>query len=241
MRTDTTANDNDTVITRMDPVVKFSPRIPQESTVTADMQKRMSALYWNICAVLPEDKKQIIQFVDVSKSGDGSMIVLQFVRTLTSAFAKSVLLLDATFKSEHISYFNLNQERKWENILRGRESITALPQAVVNTNLSVAAFTINGKPITSLVDVQQLRFYLKQLQKKFDLIVIDTSSPEFSFDSIALSCMTQGSVMIVESEKTRWQVADNIKNHIEKSGGKIIGVFVNKRKHYIPQFIYRFL
>jgi Mrp family chromosome partitioning ATPase len=53
--------------------------------------------------------------------------------------------------------------------------------------------------------------------------------------------MTQGTVMIVESEKTRWQVAEKIKSNIEKIGGKVIGIFVNKRKHYIPQFIYKFL
>jgi Mrp family chromosome partitioning ATPase len=226
---------------RSDTIVTLYSRPPQEPTVAVEMQKRMAALYWNICTVLPENENRIIHFIDASKSSDGFIVVRQFVKTLTSAFAKSVLLLDATFKSEHLRYFNLHQDKGWENILRGRESITALAQPIPNTNLSVASFTVNAKPITSIIDIQQLRIYLKQLQQHFDLIVIDTSSPELSFDGIALSSMTQGTVMIVESEKTRWQVAENIKSHIEKSGGKVIGIFVNKRKHYIPQFIYKFL
>jgi Mrp family chromosome partitioning ATPase len=44
---------------------------------------------------------------------------------------------------------------------------------------------------------------------------------------------------VLEAEKTRWPVAENTKQMIEKNGGKVLGVVLNKRQFYIPDFIYR--
>ena len=41
------------------------------------------------------------------------------------------------------------------------------------------------------------------------------------------------------SEKTRWQVADEVKERIQRHGGSVLGVVLNKRRHIIPGFIYK--
>ena len=47
-----------------------------------------------------------------------------------------------------------------------------------------------------------------------------------------------GVVLVLEAEKTRWQVADKARESIENHGGKVLGVVLNKRRYYIPDFIY---
>ena len=48
-------------------------------------------------------------------------------------------------------------------------------------------------------------------------------------------------VIFVEAEKTRWQVALAAKEKIIKHGGNILGIVFNRRRYYIPRFIYRHL
>jgi len=48
-----------------------------------------------------------------------------------------------------------------------------------------------------------------------------------------------GVVVVVEAEKTRWQVVENLKQKIENRGGNILGIVFNKRRFYIPDSIYR--
>jgi len=48
-----------------------------------------------------------------------------------------------------------------------------------------------------------------------------------------------GVVLVVEAEKTRWQVVESLKEKIENSGGNILGMVFNKRRFYIPENIYR--
>ncbi len=50
--------------------------------------------------------------------------------------------------------------------------------------------------------------------------------------------MVDGVIIVVEAEKTRWQVALSLKEKIINNGGNILGLVFNKRQYYIPQFIY---
>jgi len=48
-----------------------------------------------------------------------------------------------------------------------------------------------------------------------------------------------GVVLVILSEKTRKQVAQKAKREIEEAGGHILGVVLNKRKYYIPKWLYK--
>ena len=76
------------------------------------------------------------------------------------------------------------------------------------------------------------------MKEKFDLILIDSSSDASNFEIIALSSNVDGVVLVVEAGKTRRHVAESVKKKIEASGGLILGVVLNKRRYYIPGFLY---
>jgi Mrp family chromosome partitioning ATPase len=46
-------------------------------------------------------------------------------------------------------------------------------------------------------------------------------------------------ILVIEAEKTRWEVARKAKEELEKAGATILGAVLNKRKYYIPRSIYR--
>jgi Mrp family chromosome partitioning ATPase len=48
-----------------------------------------------------------------------------------------------------------------------------------------------------------------------------------------------GVIFVVEAEKTRWPVALAAKEKIVSHGGNILGMVFNKRRFYIPEFVYR--
>jgi Mrp family chromosome partitioning ATPase len=48
-----------------------------------------------------------------------------------------------------------------------------------------------------------------------------------------------GVMLIIESGKTRKQVALKAKQELENAGAKVLGVILNRRKQYIPGWIYK--
>jgi len=60
-----------------------------------------------------------------------------------------------------------------------------------------------------------------------------------SSDGFGFSDKVDGVVILVEAEKTRWQVADNTRMRILEQGGKVLGVVLNNRRHIIPKCVYK--
>ena len=76
---------------------------------------------------------------------------------------------------------------------------------------------------------------------RFDLIIIDTPPATLFPDGLALVRQVDGVVLVFEAERTRWPVTLSVKKNILKNGGKILGVVFNKRRFYIPQWLYKWL
>jgi Mrp family chromosome partitioning ATPase len=50
-----------------------------------------------------------------------------------------------------------------------------------------------------------------------------------------------GVVMVVQAEKTRWEVAQSARQRMEHDKVKILGVVLNKRQMHIPEWAYKML
>jgi uncharacterized protein involved in exopolysaccharide biosynthesis/Mrp family chromosome partitioning ATPase len=79
------------------------------------------------------------------------------------------------------------------------------------------------------------------LRTDFDLVIIDSPSSDRSHDGIMLAPDLDVTFLIVEAEKTRSAVAQNLRDRILDAGGCIGGVILNKRRFYLPGFIYRYI
>ncbi len=74
-----------------------------------------------------------------------------------------------------------------------------------------------------------------------DYVVFDGAPilkyPEYMF----ISARVDGVILVIEAGKTKKPIAQAAIEKIEQSGGKLLGIVLNRRKHYIPEWIYRHL
>lgn len=83
---------------------------------------------------------------------------------------------------------------------------------------------------------------LKQLESHFKYIVLDVPSFEKSLNTaIMVSGMSDGVVLVIESERVRSEVAQQTKAQLTRCKANILGVVLNKQKRYIPNIIYKLL
>ena len=61
------------------------------------------------------------------------------------------------------------------------------------------------------------------------------------WDSLAICETVNGVVLVVEAEKTRSAVVQNVKKQILMREGNLLGIVFTKRKFHIPKFLYKFL
>jgi Mrp family chromosome partitioning ATPase len=63
--------------------------------------------------------------------------------------------------------------------------------------------------------------------------------PQFGWGEISLSRYVDGVVLVLEAEKTRKPVAENLKNRILENGGNLLGMVFNNRRFHIPESVYK--
>ena len=203
-------------------------------------ENAMLSLYQSIESLLRNSPKKVIQFIG-SREGEGaSTIVREFGLMIAKKLDKSVLILDADQLNpgQHL-FFGITPEYGWEDMLRDDIEVDKVLYQVKDSNLYVCPVSPNGPFTHHVFDSPKIEDLWKKLKERFDLVLVDSPPATSSPDGIAISRNVDGVVLVLEAEKTRWPVAESVKDKITNNGGKILGVVFNKRRYYIPKFVYR--
>jgi protein-tyrosine kinase len=204
------------------------------------MEPEMIDLYRHIEALLPDSPKMVLQFIG-SRSGEGvSTIVREYAAMATARLGKSVLILDANQNErDQQHFFRITNNCGWDQAVCDPEAMDKAICRIGDSNLNVSGLSRRSTAIRQLFDACQIKNFFTGLKMRFDLVLVDSSPVTSGTDSTVLSRSADGVLLVVEADKTRWPAAENMKTKIQKSGGNILGLVFNKRRYYIPEYLYR--
>jgi Mrp family chromosome partitioning ATPase len=78
-------------------------------------------------------------------------------------------------------------------------------------------------------------------RQAFELVLWDVPPPTVTPVSLAMARRMDGTMLVVHANRTRRQVAQHVAGRLEDSGGRLLGVVLNRTVNYIPEWIYRWL
>ncbi len=174
--------------------------------------------------------------------GDGSSTTaVGFATALAQDCKLKVLLIDVNlrFPSLH-EVFNIEHDQGLFNLLtRDNNDKPTIFKKVGHGDLYV--IPSGGRQSGLLTLFESIRFdnFLKTVREKFNYVILDAPPINGCSESRVLGPKVDGVLLVLESGKTRRQVAVRAKQELEDAGAKVLGVVLNKRKQYIPEWIYK--
>jgi len=229
---------------RMEEEIPFpgpAPGNPRKTPTDSGMHKEMALLYQQIDSLLHGSPKKVIQFI-AAREGEGtSTIVREFARTSATILGKSVFLFNAELPDALPSPAGaggVGDDGGGQDLRTPEASETDVSRVEPSTT-SVCLIPQDFTNIRKYFYSPRIDSFWDSLRQQFDLILIDSPPFETSPDGIAISHRVDGVVLVLEAEKTRWPVAEHLKKQILLNGGNILGVVFNKRRYYIPEFVYK--
>lgn len=196
----------------------------EELLADLGMEEEMIRLHQRLDALLPGAPKRVVQFIG-SRAGEGtSTVAREFARVSATRFGRLVLLLGSGPGSGYVL---------------DDHSLGILPSQVGSSNLYMAPLPAVAASLASNGGGPRSDAFWEALRQRYELVVVDSPPAAASGDGLAMCGKVDGVVLVVEAEGTRWPVAQSVKNAILRSGGKVLGVVLNKRRHYIPSWAYR--
>jgi Mrp family chromosome partitioning ATPase len=189
--------------------------------------------------------KSPVQFIG-SRSAEGtSTLARDFSLMCSRDLNLKVLLLDLEAPGElQWKFFRDHLSAAHTHVAEFPDSSKELVQIAAALNIheiGSSRFFVNQRTLPNLPKSAYWRVIFAVLQENFDLIVIDGAPLERTFDGVRLAAQVATNILVVEAEATRSAVSQNLRNRIEDLGGDITGCIVNKRRFYIPNWLYRWL
>src|SRR5262249_31928455 len=119
-----------------------------------------------------------------------------------------------------------------------------LDETIYQTDIPNLSFMPCGKGVSSpsyMFDSEPIGALLPVLREKFDFVIFDGSPLRDYSESSFLAGKMDGVILVVEAERTKIEVARKIRKDLESTGVQILGVVLNKKRNYIPEYLERFL
>lgn len=168
-----------------------------------------------------------------------TVTAISMAYALSSQGDASVLLVDGNFSAPRVhQHFNVDTDPGLSDLLTSRAT---LEETLRRTELDRVALLPHGSRRASFLEMYRSASFeenLAALKRNFDYIIFDGTSIFGASDASFIARYFDGIVLVVECERTRWEVVQDAKERVEKAGGDILGVVLNKRRYYIPKAFY---
>lgn len=149
-----------------------------------------------------------------------------------------VLLIDSNYESPQIHrLFGISRDPGLQelicNSVKAEEAI--IPTAC--NGLYILTAGEGQKPLAT----EETGELLKEFKDNFDFVVIDGKTLFSSSEVTNLAQAVDGYIVVVECEQTKWEVVQLAQEKLIKAGAQHAGILLNKRRYYLPGFIYRLI
>ncbi len=142
----------------------------------------------------------------------------------------AVLIIDADLRRPRVhKIFNLKNNAGLSNFLTGEGDLASLIQVAMPNLYVLPVGPLPPNP-AELLGSAKMKQCVETLAGNFDYVIID-SPPVSSFaDSLILSSLVEGVIIVVKGGATPREMAMRTKAHLQSVGAKILGVVVNQIK-----------
>jgi len=191
-----------------------------------------------IDAAFPPGRGRLVGFI-ASGPGEGTSSVAQaYALGVASHLRRRVLLLDAGSPvmqpptggvgslAGMLTALAVNRSNKQPAPARGADASTFVEG------------TPEGLSLWELLPRTELWYALRE---SYDEIVIDLPSAAHSRLGLAVAPYCDGVAVVVEAERTRAPVAENLVAHLRTVRARVLGAVMNRRRFHLPSPIYRLL
>ncbi|MCD9113507.1 MULTISPECIES: CpsD/CapB family tyrosine-protein kinase [Pseudomonas] len=152
-----------------------------------------------------------------------------------------VLLVDASQSPHNLSHqLLLQKERGFSDLLFNTLAPPLLQDCVVQVSSLPFDVLPNGRlgHNADRLSPERLRPLFRQLAAQYRFVVIDADAVYSASDTLVISTQVDGVVLVVRGEDTRWEVAQAARQRLVQAGAKVVGSVFNRRKYYMPKWLY---
>ncbi|MBY0164647.1 CpsD/CapB family tyrosine-protein kinase [Cytobacillus firmus] len=167
--------------------------------------------------------------VTSSQAGEGKTTTISNLAVIYAQEGKKVLLIDANMRkpSLHRIFSQLNHQGLSTLLTRQTSNGDAIQETSISHLHLLPSGPVPSNP-SELIDSKAMWELLETLEKQYDVILIDTPSILDVSDSVILSAMCDGVIMVAAAGKAKKDHLRKAKDQLSHVNARILGVVLNQ-------------
>ena len=166
------------------------------------------------------------------EANDGKSFVAIQVAVNMAARGKKVILVDADLRlSVMNSVYDISLSGQKEGLAHYLSGQCGLEQVVYETNIPNVCLIPIGTDVQaplSLIATPDFSQMMQTLAENFDLVIVDAPPVGMVIDAAEIAKSCDGSVLVLEYNKTRRRGLQDAYQQMERTGTPILGCIINK-------------
>lgn len=151
---------------------------------------------------------------------------------------KKVILIDCDLRRPSIhKKFMISNLLGMSDILVGKSKIEDAVYKY-NDNLSILSSGVVPPNPSEMLGSNQLGTLIETLKESYDVIILDSAPLQAVTDAQLLSAKADGTILVVEAEKTKKEDIISAKELLQKVDANILGLVLNKSKSREKKYYY---
>jgi capsular exopolysaccharide synthesis family protein len=175
-----------------------------------------------------------------ANGGGTSTTAVNLATAIADDSRSSVLLVDANLRTPGLhNFFKTGSFKGMSELLDAKDEKNFQFKKVSENELYLFPCGVKRSSSDGYFESRRFDQFLSNVRNSFDYVIFD-SAPISGFpDTQTLCAKVDGVILVITYDKTRRQVALRAKKELEDAGANILGVVINRRKYYIPDWVYR--
>lgn len=216
-------------------VVKVSMRrsINDSSLIVSmDPKSSISEEYRLLRTKIPffsKDQELKTVMVTSSQPGEGKTTTISNLAVTYAQEGKKVLLIDVNMRKPSLHrVFSLPNHQGLSSVLTGNISVQESIQETIVANLHLLPSGPVPSNPSELIDSPVMREILEQLKLEYDVILMDTPSVLTVSDSLIISALCDGVIMVAAAGKVNKDHLRKAKEQLDHVDARMLGIVVNQ-------------
>lgn len=167
--------------------------------------------------------------VTSSQPGEGKTTIISNLAVIYAQEGKKVLLVDADMRKPSLhGVFSQMNHQGLSTLLTGDTSIQEAIQETWIDHLSLLTSGPVPPNPSELIDSSGMRELLHQLKEQYDVILVDTPSVLSVSDSVIVSALCDGVIMVAAAGKVKREHLKKAQEQLDHVNARMLGIVLNQ-------------
>jgi capsular exopolysaccharide synthesis family protein len=202
--------------------------------------REIGVLRNSIDSALKGRERKALLFTSSTLAEGATTIAVNYAKLLAMQGSEKILLCEMNARAPSFSrLFSIDPEPGINDVLSGKSDLSAVIHDLDDYRLAVAPIGTADFASMQLHLSTQFPRLLQQALNEYTTVIFDAPAISVSPETAPMSAFVDGVVLVVQAGKTKREVIQQSINAISQQEGKVLGVILNRKKYYIPGFLYK--